>query len=337
MEELIYDYEKKLFTIKELSSKYHIGQEKVRLILKENSIEIRTNSETAILKRNRGYTLKQIENIVIDNYLNKQFGQKKSGEQFNLDSRTVKNILKKYGIEIRDLHTSIQTANKIYDRTCQQYYKNKDFFKNETSDMAWLLGFLAADGNVSKNGNRIRIELSFADREILERIKKVVEIDNPIYARQDKKGFNFVSLDWSCKEHKEDLTKYGIIPNKTSVLAPPRELNPKFYIDYIRGYFDGNGTINLNKGKNANSLRWGICGASKEMLKWILKILEENYNIPSVNLHKDTSRNKDFYSFVYSTNSTKKNYSILYTENSLFLKRKKDKFDFLINNYLIIE
>lgn len=337
MKELIYDYEKNLLTIKELSIKYHIGQDKVRKILKENSIRIRTNSETLILRKNKNFTLEEIEAIVIDNYSNKKWGQKKSGEQFGLDPRSVKKILQKNNIEIRDFHTSIQVANSVYDRTCQQYKKNKDFFKKESGDMAWLLGFLAADGNISNRGNKIRIELSIVDKEILEKIKERVEIDNPIYEREDKRGFKFATLEWSCKEHKEDLARYGIVPNKTHILCPPAQLSNEFYIDYIRGYFDGDGTINLNKGKNGNSLRWGICGASKPMLQWVLEVLNKNYNIPLVNLHRDFSNEKEFYSFIYSTNSTKKIYSILYTSNSLFLKRKKDKFDYLINNYLIIE
>lgn len=326
MEELIYDYQKNFFTIKELSTKYHMGQDKVRTILKNNNIYIRTNSETRILRLNPNYSLEEIENIVVDNYVNKKFGLQKSGNQFKLSNRAVKTILSKYNIEIRDLSTSIKLANSIYDRTNMHYSKDINFFKKQSSDMAWLLGFLAADGNVSKNGNRIRIELSDVDEEILIKIKKMLHLENPIYKREDKRGFNFVSLEWSCKEHKEDLALYGIVPNKTYILTPPLKLEERFYIDYIRGYFDGDGTINLNK----DCLRWGICGASKQMLNWIIDVLEKQYNIPKVNLHKDSSKEKDFYSFVYSTNSTKLIRQILYTENSIFLKRKKEKFDNLI-------
>ena len=196
--------------------------------------------------------------------------------------------------------------------------------------MAWLLGFLASDGNISKNGNKIRIELSIVDKEILEKIKKVVGIENPIRIREDKRGFVFASLEWSCSEHKKDLEKYNIVPKKTYILSPPTKLNEKFYIDYIRGYFDGDGTINLNSSHGRKSLRWGICGASKPVLEWIIKVLENEYNIPAINIHKDSSHEKNFYSFAYSTISARKIYNILYTENSLFLKRKKEKYEKLL-------
>ena len=326
MEELINDYLVHILTIKELSQKYHVGQDKVMNVLRENNVYIRSAFETKILRKYPTLSLEEIENEIIDNYTNKNFGQLKSGRRFNLSSSAVKTILKKHNIEIRDFHTSICLSNQIYDKTSQQYKKNADFFKNESSNMAWLVGFLAADGNISKKGNKIRIELSSVDKEILEKIKEIVQIDNPIKEREDKRGFCFTSLEWACKEHKEDLQAYGVIPCKTYTLTPPHKLSSKFHIDYIRGYFDGDGTINQNN----KSLRWGICGASKGVLEWIIKTLEEQYQIPSVKIHKDSSNDKDFYSFVYSTNSTKKLYEKLYTPNSLFLKRKKDKYEHLL-------
>lgn len=331
MEELIKDYQN-LYTIKELSQKYHITQGDVKKILKNKDIYIRTAAETWILKRNKEFSLEQIESIVVDNYVNKKFGQLKSGRQFGLSDRTVKNILLKNNIQIRNLHESICVANQTNDRTTQHYEKNPNFFKEENSNMAWLLGFLASDGNISKNGNRIRIELSVVDKEILKRIKEIVKIENPIKIRENKRGFVLASLDWSCAEHKKDLEKYNIIPQKTYTLLPPTKLNEKFYIDYIRGYFDGDGTINLNltRGGKSKGLRWGICGASKPVLEWIIGVLEERYSIPSVNIHKDSSHEEDFYSFVYSTNATRKIYDILYTNNTLFLKRKKEKYEKLL-------
>lgn len=334
MEELIIDYQKNLFSIKELSEKYHIGQDKVRKILKDNNIYIRTSQETKMLKMNPTLSLQEIETIIIDNYVKKKYGQVKAGKQLGLSAAAVKSVLKKYNIPIRNLHESICLANQTNDRTVQHYGKDEEFFKKESSNMAWILGFLASDGNVGKDSNRIRIELSSIDAEILSKIKNTIKIDNPIKYRENKKGFNFVSLEWSSRTHKKDLEKYNIVPNKTYILSPPLKLNKKFYIDYIRGYFDGDGTINVNYLKHGKkSIRWGICGASKGVLQWIIDTLYNEYNIPKVNIHKDSSHEKDFYSFTYSTNSSKRIYEILYTDNSIFLKRKKDKFDKIISEF----
>ena len=62
-----------------------------------------------------------------------------------------------------------------------------------------------------------------------------------------KDGFDVCSYRWSCKKHKEDLATYGVVPNKTFLLKPPYKLSEEFHLDYIRGYFDGDGSINLIK------------------------------------------------------------------------------------------
>jgi hypothetical protein len=50
---------------------------------------------------------------------------------------------------------------------------NKDFFKTWTSDMAYVLGFFAADGNMSKNKRGgCYIDFGITDFELLNDNKK---------------------------------------------------------------------------------------------------------------------------------------------------------------------
>jgi hypothetical protein len=69
--------------------------------------------------------------------------------------------------------------------------------------MAWILGFLAADGTVSSSDNTIKIGLSAKDKEILERIKIEIEIENKIVERTTKQGYDTVDLHWTCKNTKK--------------------------------------------------------------------------------------------------------------------------------------
>lgn len=317
MEELINDYCNEVLTIKELASKYHMGQDKVKKILKDNKIEIRTPVETKIAKKNLGISLQEIEQKVVENY-QKGWGQLRSGKEFGLSSQEVKKILSRNNIEIRDF----SQANS-QDPTTMRYKKNKNFFKTESSDMAWLLGFLASSSTISSNGNRIKIELADVDKEILEKIKILCEIENPICKKEDKRGINFVSLEWSCKEHKEDLAKYNILPNKSKSLLPPALLSKDYYIDYIRGYFDGNGMVSFSN----NSLKWSISSESIVLLQWIMSVLYTYYKIqPVVLFHNQNG----FYNFTYLDDAAAHIYQILYTPNSIYLQRKKDKFDNLL-------
>lgn len=330
------DYNENFLTISDLMRKYKKSSDTIRKILKENNIHIRNQSENAILKRNNWkYSLEEIEKEVIDNYVNKKYGLVKSGKKYQLSSSNVKYILNKNNIYIRNFSEATKISNEN-----RAYSKNEFFFKKENSNMAWLLGFLAADGNVSKDKNIIKIALAEKDREILEKIKKLVDIENPISEYTNSKGYDVVSLSWSSKQHKKDLNKYGIIPNKTYKISPPYQLNKKYWIDYIRGYFDGDGSISLIKNPNERgngNLRWQICSVKKDFLVWIVDFLYEEYEIPKVNVHCDNNRITPLYYFQYSSSATRKIYSILYTDNSIFLKRKKLHFEEILKKVNPIE
>lgn len=274
------------------------------------------------------YFTPEEEKTIIRLYVEENRGQLYCAKAVGKSNVTkVKEVLKKHNIHIRNFSEAATKSN--INRTLN---KDKDYFKHQTSNMAWLLGFLAADGTVSSSDNTIKIGLSSKDREILEKIKAKVKIENKIVERTTKEGYNVVDLHWTCQEHKEDLAMYGITPQKTFTIKPPVNLNSDLYIDFIRGYFDGDGSINLihTDGK-PTALRWQVCGATEEILQWIVDTLYIQYNIPKVKVYCDSKRNKhNYYYFQYSTNATKAIYKILYTKDSLYLKRKKDKFDEIV-------
>lgn len=277
----------------------------------------------------RDYFTKEQEETIIKLYTEEHRGQLYCAKQVgSTNVRKVKEILTKHKIPIRNFSDAATLSN--INRTLS---KNKNYFKKQSSNMAWILGFLASDGTVSSSDNTIKIGLSAKDKEILEKIKQEIEIENKIVERTTKDGFDCVDLHWTCKEHKEDLATYGITPQKTFTIKSPQNLDPKYYIDFIRGYFDGDGSVNLihSKGK-VSSLRWQVCGATEEILQWIIDVLYTQYQIPKVNVNKDNSPNRKntYYYFQYSTKATKKIREILYTDNSLFLQRKKNHYDKII-------
>lgn len=223
-----------------------------------------------------------------------------------------KKVLHKYNIPIRNFSEAATLSNKN-----RESHKNKNYFKKPSHNMAWLMGFIAADGTIRKDRNEIKIGLSIKDKEILEKIREELELETPVKIYTTNKGYECCSLQWTCEEHKKDLAKYSIVPQKTFILEPPWELPQVYWIDYIRGYFDGDGSINL---LNNKSLRWQVCSATKEIIKWIINELNR-LGVPLVNIHEQKN-NSIIYYCQYSTNSTKKIFNILYTPNSLKLERK---------------
>lgn len=259
--------------------------------------------------------------IVEDAYLNKHRGLVYCGKLVNCGPQIVRRELKKHGVEIRNFSQAASLSDKNREK-----YKDFSYFKTQSHNMAWIMGFIAADGTISKDCNRIKIGLALKDKEILEKIKEELKLEPEIKVYRSNNGHDCCSLTWTCEEHKKDLAYYNIVPAKTFILKPPLNLSKEYYIDFIRGYFDGDGSVNLIHQKKGNSLRWQICSANKDFLSWIVETLYSQYGIKKVNIQM-AMRVHPLYYFQYSTNATKEIYKILYSENSLSLLRKKQHFE----------
>ena len=65
--------------------------------------------------------------------------------------------------------------------------------------------------------------------------------------RKSKSLSGYSKLYFYSKEIKQDLQKFGIVPNKTysEDYCFPHLLREEFYLDYIRGLFDGDGSVKI--------------------------------------------------------------------------------------------
>lgn len=190
-----------------------------------------------------------------------------------------------------------------------------NYFSKQNNKMAYIIGFLSADGNVSKKDNRIQSQLSIKDKEHLKKIQ--LEIGGCEVYEYLSNGYK--SCGWHCfsAQIKKDLAEYGVIPNKTGKLSIPKKLEKKYWKDYIRGYFDGDGSIC----KDGNGFRVSITSANKEILEDINNYFVEN-GIKSSNLYSDHNN----VSIRYRSQASIDIYNLLYYENCLCLDRKKEKF-----------
>lgn len=266
--------------------------------------------------------------IILQEYVINKRGQQYVAKEAKCSIYMVKKFLKEQNIQIRNFSEAATLSNK--NRT---YKVNHNYFKIENENMAWLLGFIAADGCISSQRNQIIINLSRTDREILERIKMEIGSERQICDYQNKDGFLCSSFAWTSEESVKDLQKYNIVPKKTSILKPPYPLQEKFIIDYIRGYFDGDGTIcYLNSNK---SLRFSIGGASKEVISYIENhLIKLGISEVHIQEQKFINSNLPFYYIQHSTNDAKQIYSLFYNDcPKMFLKRKKDHYEELLKKF----
>lgn len=252
---------------------------------------------------------KEVIDQLVYNYQILRQPLSKIGEKYGIKRGVAKRILQEQNIHIR-------TNGEVH----RKYQPNETFFNHENANMAYVLGFIASDGSISKNNNRIKIGLSIKDISQLELIKKIMDIDYPIKIYTNKDNFEIAELVWTCEQHKKDLAKYGVVPKKTYSFKFPLNLSKKYWPDFIRGYFDGDGCITGIKPE------WKICSYKKDVLEKINTFFEEN-GIEAVNIHKRNTQ--DLYDLRYSSKeSLIKIYKLLYYNNDVpCMLRKKEKFE----------
>ena len=312
-------YENKHVSLENIAAQFGAGRGSIHRILTENNIHIRNAKD--LYGKN---VAEDIQKQVIFNYTQLKMGLASSGKAFGLTQYMVKKILQDNNIYVRSYTESKDNLRKY---TCYD-----DYFKTQSHNMAYILGMLASDGNVAKAENQISIILDEKDFEVLEKIRKEMQISRPIkiYTRSD--GATQAKLAVFSSIMKRDLAHYSIVPAKTFILQPPELLKEEYYIDYIRGYFDGDGSIYIC---NNNSCAVNIVGASKSVIEWIRRVLAEKCNIICSHIASNM-RTKDgcpFYQIVYYNKKIIDFYKAFYhTNDIIYMKRKKDKFETILMN-----
>lgn len=126
---------------------------------------------------------------------------------------------------------------------------NHDFFSKWSPKMAYVLGFFAADGSMIENNRGAHfIEFTITDQIILEQIRSTVGSTHKIQKRRKRSEAHKVQyrIQIGSKRWFEDLTKLGFMQNKSKRLPFP-DIPLKYFGDFVRGYFDGDGCVYFNR------------------------------------------------------------------------------------------
>lgn len=221
----------------------------------------------------------------------------------------------------------------------RKYFFDFDYFENiDTPTKAYWLGFLYADGcilPVNKYGEQaFKLTLGEKDKNILEDFKTDLQSTYPIrydYSKHKKEPTHQVQvlLEQRSQKTVNDLKRLGCFENKSLKLCfPTKQQVPQKYIyDFIRGYFDGDGSISICRTEHGSI----IANISFTGTKNFITALSSYFQGGSV--IEDKRKKNSFYFNLGGNLQVLKAYHLMYDNAERFLSRKYNKFQILVNKY----
>ena len=160
----------------------------------------------------------------------------------------------------------------------RKYFLNEDFLSLWTQEMAYVLGFWYADGHM-RHARSYRIIFSSKDKDHLISIRNSFTSNSPVV--DDRNSYSLVICS---KKLYFELSRLGGTSHKSASITFPK-LPEQFLTDFIRGYFDGDGSVHFihykhtKNGKHYTNIRSNFTCGSKVFLESIKNILHSKIGL----------------------------------------------------------
>lgn len=138
------------------------------------------------------------------------------------------------------------------------------------SNLWYLVGLITSDGNLSKDGRHI--DITAKEKNFLQRIKESLILVNKVCKKNKGTPKQAYRIQIANKEFYEFLLSIGLTQNKSLTIGELK-VPKEYFIDFLRGCIDGDGSIMAFKHPESKNpqLRIRLCSASIDFLNWIKK------------------------------------------------------------------
>jgi len=135
----------------------------------------------------------------------------------------------------------------------QNYFDiNEGFFTRWSAEMAYVLGLIITDGCIADTGT---ISLDMNDNDVLEKVKQAMGSQHKISPSKHQNGL--YCFHFGRERLVKDLSGLGVLPRKSLNVKFPAI--PDAYLrDFIRGVFDGDGSVYYEKRSKDYPLRTSL-------------------------------------------------------------------------------
>lgn len=335
-------------TASELSRIYGIKVSTIKGIWQRNGLKGKTTFSPDPIEFSELYQNNSVTEVA--NYYNKdRHTITKYAKKLRLYSRPEKKISKQQEQDIVEryyTHSSTELAAEYQVSTSriQQiwhnhglsgkqnriYHLNENYFQNIDSDeKAYWVGFIAADGCIYqyKEENKqdiLSIALAIKDIEHLRKFQQALQTNKPISIGKHGKNkqYQHASLQVSSNKISVDLQRVGITPRKTyNVKWPtiPENLLPA----YIRGYFDGDGTISTDIAPTTLHKTYINLAGYETNMKNFQEYLSTKGIQSTIYCTNKSTEHENFCSLLFTNKKNKQKFlSLIYNNASVYLERK---------------
>jgi DNA-binding Lrp family transcriptional regulator len=264
-------------------------------------------------------------------YYEEGLSQAKIAKQIGCDERVIRNRMREFGMEpkspadykrldipktllrklyCRDGLSILQIASQLgcsetvilrrlreygIDRRprggTRQHEIPKEVLNTWTPDLAYIVGLVTADGNLSSDS--LTVSFASTDIELVETYRRILRIDASIYVtrpRRDRKPLHRVYINDPA--YRTFLENIGLMPvkaKKLDILNIPDNV----FRDFLRGCIDGDGSIHVvvykqpvYKSGDRRLLIVNLYSSSLPFLRWVRDTVERLAGL-RCNVNKD--------------------------------------------------
>lgn len=200
--------------------------------------------------------------------------------------------------------------------------------------MAYAVGLIATDGNLSKDGRHILFTTT--DRQLANTFKECLSVKNktmitPPSGFGKKRAYR---INFGNVKFYKWLNKIGLMPKKT-LLIGKLNIPHQYFVDFLRGHLDGDGSVFTYtdrymkyKGKKYtyHRLYTNFISTNFNHIKWIREEIKKNLDIEGALTHY-LKINREFpvWQLRFAKNDSLKLLSWLYYKPNLpCLNRKRN-------------
>lgn len=201
--------------------------------------------------------------------------------------------------------------------------KNKDYKPEWSPKIAYVVGLLTTDGNLSKDGRHINF--TSKDIQLVKTFKKCLGLTDVKIGRKTN-GFTnkkYPYIQFSNTKLYRWLGGIGLEPNKSKRIGVLK-IPEKYFFDFLRGHFDGDGSFYAYwdpRWKKSFMFYISFVSASLNHLKWL-----RNYIKTLSGLKGSISKSANSWTLRYAKKESRILFSRIYHEDNLpCLKRKYRK------------